>query len=426
MKYYLWILGCAMNYSDAERLVSVLESLGYSRTVKEDEADIVFVIACSVRQSAIDRIYGKTKTWRKIKKKRVLKLFLSGCVLEKDQPKMKEIFNEIFDIKDLSNLPGLLGEKNRVAKDYLKIKPEYGSDFQAYMPISTGCDNFCSYCAVPYTRGREKSRSKNEIIGEVRDLVGRGYKEITLLGQNVNSYGQDLKGKNDNSEFISLLEEIDKISGDYRIYFYSNHPKDMTDDLIDCISELKHFPRYIHLPLQSGNDEIIKKMNRHYTKEKYLKLAKKIKEKIPDVVLTTDVIVGFPGEGEKEFNDTKEVMEKVGFEMAFIAQYSKRPGTKAAKLTDDISKSEKVRREKILTKVLAESSLKKNKKLIGKKVRVLFDKEKNGKAYGRTDGYKVVEVKTDRNNLTGRFLQVEIVEVTPWKLIGFLTSDRDY
>lgn len=412
-----------MNYSDAERLASVLNSLGYKATRKEDEADIIFVIACSVRQTAIDRIYGKSKIWQRMKRKRPLKLFLSGCVLAKDRKKMAKIFDEIFDIKDLSHLPYLLGEKEKREEDYLKIKPKYESKFQAYVPISTGCNNFCSYCAVPYTRGREKSRPKSEIVEEVKNLVASGYKEITLLGQNVNSYGQDIKGKNDNSEFISLLEAVDNISGDYRIYFYSNHPKDMTDELIACISGLEHFPKYIHLPLQSGNDEIIKKMNRHCTKEKYLELVEKIKRKIPGVVLTTDVIVGFPGESEKEFNDTKEVMEKVGFEMAFIAQYSERPGTKAAKLKDNVPKSEKVRRERVLTKVLADSSYQKNKSLIGKKVRVLFDKEKNGKAYGRTDGYKVVEVKTDRNDLSGRFLQVKITNVTAWKLIGALTSN---
>lgn len=413
MKYYLWILGCAMNYSDAERIAVVLDDLGYQKAEKEQDADIIITVACSVRQHAIDRIYGKIKNWERIKKKRPLLTLLSGCVLPEDKAKMQKAFDFIFEISDISKLPELLKKSNKHVEsieDYLSIHPKYGSAFQAYVPIMTGCNNFCSYCAVPITRGREKSRKREDILKEVKDLVGKEYREITLLGQNVNSYQYG---------FAELLKEIDKIPGDCRVYFYSNHPKDMSDELITLLPKLKHFPHYIHLPLQSGNNEIIKKMNRHYTKEEYLKLVKKIRETVPDVTLTTDIIVGFPGEGEKEFEDTVDVMEKVGFEMAFLSEYSERTGTAAAKLNDNIPKKEKTRRKEVLTKILAKTSLESNKKLVGKTLRVLIDSKKKDKYYGRTDSYKVVEVKADtKTDLIGRFLNVEIVSVSAWKLVG--------
>jgi tRNA-2-methylthio-N6-dimethylallyladenosine synthase len=317
--------------------------------------------------------------------------------------------------------------RNDNLREYLSVKPVYESSFRAYVPISTGCDNFCTYCAVPYTRGREKSRSEKEILTEVRDLVKRGFKEITLLGQNVNSYGQDIK----NATFVQLIKKIDKIPGDFRVYFYSNHPKDMSDILIDTLSKLKHFPRYIHLPLQSGNDVILKKMNRHYTQKQYLELVSKIKKAMPNVTLTTDIIVGFPGETEKEFADTIDVMEKAGYDMAFLAQYSPRPETVAAKLPDNVSKAEKVRREKILQQLLAKTVLENNKKLVGETVQVLIDEEKparttdgNGKLYGRTEGYKVVEIPKgtvpfEKQSLKiGQFVNIKITKSGSWKLIG--------
>lgn len=424
MKYFLFILGCAMNYSDAERLSSVLNSLGYSKTEKEQEADIIFVISCSVRQTAIDRIYGKTKLWNKIKEKRPLKLALSGCVLEKDRKKMQEIFDFVFDIKDLSLLPNLLDNQTPKTdpEDYFSIHPKYESNFQAYVPVSTGCNNFCSYCAVPYTRGREKSRMPEDIIKEVMSLVESGYKEITLLGQNVNSYGQDLDpgSAKDSRMFVDLLEHIDRIPGDFRVYFYSNHPKDMSDLLIKTLPKLNHFPNYIHLPLQSGNDEIIRKMNRQYTKEKYLILVEEIRGAIPDVVLTTDIIVGFPGEDEKAFQDTAEVMEKAKFDMAFIAQYSPREGTVSAKIPDDVPKEVKKKRDAELVKTLENTVLEHNKKLQGKELKVLVDGAKGDRIFGRTEGYKVVEIKTDRKDLIGQFVMVKIGKVGPWKLGGEL------
>lgn len=420
MNYYLWVLGCAMNYSDAERIASVFDLLGYEKTEKETEADFIITVACSVRQTAIDRIYGKSKAWQKLKKKNQnLKLILTGCVLEKDRQKMAEIFDVVFEINDLAKLPNYIGEVLDEEKvevlgksgEYLGLTPSYESHFRAYVPIMTGCNNFCSYCAVPFTRGREKSRPLKDVVGEVKGLVENGYKEITLLGQNVNSY---------EFGFAELLLQLDKIEGEHRIYFYSNHPKDVSDELIGVMPTLKHFPSYIHLPLQSGSDEIIRKMNRHYTKKNYLELVTKIKKALPGLTLTTDIIVGFPGETEEAFQDTVDVMKKAKFDMAFIAKYSPRSGTISAKMADDVPKTVKKLRDETLVGILSQTADENNQKLVGTVQKVLVDGEKNGKFFGRTEGYKVVEIKTDQVLELGQFVEVEIKSATAWKLMGKL------
>jgi tRNA-2-methylthio-N6-dimethylallyladenosine synthase len=275
----------------------------------------------------------------------------------------------------------------------------------------TGCDNFCSYCAVPYTRGREQSRPQAEILAEIRRLVSAGYKEITLLGQNVNSYRYD---------FVTLLKKIDTIPGDYRVYYYSNHPKDVSEKLINTMPELKHFPHYLHLPLQSGDDEILERMNRHYTVEQYLDLVVKIRQTVPDIVFTTDIIVGFPGEGPKEFQKTLQVVNKVKFEMIFIGQYSPRLGTASSKMKDNVSLEAKKERERALTDALRNHLAVVNRRFVGQELRILIDEKKGDKYYGRTEGYKVVELKTDQTLEVGRFYEVLIKKAEPWKLIGTL------
>lgn len=427
MKYYFWILGCAMNYSDAERISAIFDSMGYEKTEKEDEADLVCVIACAVRQHAVDRIFGKAKEWHETKKKRQLITILSGCVLEKDRKKMSNIFDLIFEIKDLNILPEVLSnffdQKNidkQKSGEYLSIIPKYASNFRAYVPVSTGCNNFCTYCAVPYTRGREMSRPIDEIIHEVEKLVESGFKEITLLGQNVNSYGNDLSHTTDTASFGKLIREIDKIPGKYRVYFYSNHPKDISDELINLLPTLIHFPHYLHLPLQSGNDDILKSMNRHYTQKQYLELVKKIRNTVPDVLLTTDIIVGFPGETEEQFLDTLKVVEKANFEMIFLAQFSPRSGTKAYKLADSVSKDEKKKRAKAINHALTKILNRENQSLVGTVQEILIDETKNDKLFGRTQSYKVVEIKKSPGVMVGDFINVKIEAVTAWKLFGSL------
>lgn len=413
MKYFIYIIGCDMNKTDAERISAVLSMLGLERTDNENEADIFIGVSCSVRLSAINRIFGRGREWQKYRKKGA-KLLLTGCVIEENKEKLYKYYDYIFPIEQMNKLPEILGimsENTINIEEYLNVHPIYESSFRAYVPIMTGCNNFCSYCAVPYVRGREKSRLKEEIINEIKNLVSKGYKEIILLGQNVNSYKPN---------FVNLISKIDNIKGDYRVYFYSNHPKDISEELIRTLPNLKHFPNYIHLPLQSGNTEVLRCMNRNYSKDDYLKLVKEIRKNIKDVAITTDIIVGYPGETKEQFQDTVEVMKKVGFDMAFIAQYSERPGTKSAKLEDDIPREEKKGRDEELQRVLSESSLEINNKLVGTEQRVLIDSEKAGKYYGRTDSYKVVEIKTDQNLNIGQFYNVFISKTEAWKLLATL------
>jgi tRNA-2-methylthio-N6-dimethylallyladenosine synthase len=349
-----------------------------------------------------------------------LKLILSGCVLDQDIKKLSLYFDLIFSVRDTSRLKQLLEldtNDHGSLDSFFAVHPAYRSDFRAYIPISFGCNNFCSYCAVPYTRGREVSRLEEDIISEVQSLIANGYKELTLLGQNVNSYGNDL-GIPD--AFPRLIRRIDKIPGDYRVYFYSNHPKDMTNDLIDTLSNLQHFPKYIHLPLQSGSNRIIRKMNRHYTQKKYLNLTGKIRDIIPDITFTTDIIVGFPDETEEDFLETKKVMDEVGFSMAFIAKYSPRPGTASAKMGDSVNRIEKERRFQVLTETLKNHLEKENNNMSGQILRVLIDERKKDRYYGRTDSYKVVEIvgKEKQTDLIGRFVDIEIIDTTAWKIRG--------
>ena len=366
-----------MNKSDSERIAAVLEKINLRPSKTEDEADLIIINMCSVRQKSVDKVFRKIENLRQKNKK--AKIYLTGCILEKDKKIFKKITDGIFKIDELQNLPKLLQQKTsniKQATHYLKIVPKYSNKDFAYVPIMTGCNNFCAYCVVPYTRGREISRAPEEIIKEIKCLLKRGYKTIWLLGQNVNSYkfSNDYRIKSNTSRinsrkirgdsnkireiitFPKLLQKIEKIPGNFEIGFLTSHPKDFSDELIETIASSKKIKKYIHLPVQAGSDKILKKMNRGYTKKDYLKLVEKIKKKIPDVELSTDIIVGFPGETKKDFNETVDVVKKVGFKKAYIACYSPRPGTKAEKLKDNIPQKEKERREKILRELFSNKS----------------------------------------------------------------------
>jgi len=412
MKYFLFIIGCQMNLADAERAATILDKMGMTQTSSEKEADLIMALACSVRQSAIDRVYGQINKWQGRKN---LTTVLSGCVTARDKKKMQEKFDLVLDIKDLPKLPNKLKNLPTYKQNnYLQITPKYTSNFQAFVPISNGCNNFCTYCVVPYTRGREQSRPQAEIICEVRALIKRGFREITLVGQNVNSYGQDLKPE---AEFVDLLTKADSIPGHFWIRFTTNHPKDMSDQLIKAIPKLKKVTKYIHLPLQSGDNTILKKMNRKYTKESYLRLIAKIKKWIPGVAISTDIIVGFPGETDKQFKETAKVMKTVQYVMAYLNQYSERPGTAAAKLKDNIKKETKRQREEVLNEILKKSSLAYNQKMVGKSEEVLVDGQKKEYYYGRTGSYQIVKFKS-RKNLIGKFVKIKIVKANTWYLDG--------
>lgn len=416
-KYHLFILGCQMNYSDAERIATVLEKSGYEKTLDVNKANLIIAVACSVRQSAIDRIYGKNRIWQDIKKKNTnLKLILTGCVSEKDKIKLKNKFDLIFDIKELNKLSEFLKNDEKKICDYLKISPTRSSKFQALVPIMTGCNNFCSYCIVPYVRGREISRPAKDIINEIKNLIEKNYKEITLLGQNVNSY------KHNKTDFPKLLKKIDAISGNYWLRFMTSHPKDLSDDLIKVMKNNQHLCPYLHLPIQSGDDEILKKMNRNYNIAQYKKLIKKIREAVPKISISTDVIVGFPNETKAQFNNTKKLFREIKFDMAYTAQYSPRPGTVATKLDDNISKSEKRQRENQLLKILKKNSFDYNKKMIGLKQEMLVEKFDKKFNFGRTKNFKPVKFQSNKN-FTGQFVKIKITKATTWNLEGKLCEN---
>ncbi len=360
MKYHILTYGCQMNKSDSERIAAVLGEIGYKKADSEKTADLFVLNACSVRQAAVDRIYGKINKIQKSKCKSQndnskFKIILTGCLLEKDREKIKPRVDLIFDINDLPKLPKFL-EKIHNSKflirnsrledipgqDYFLIQPKHSKKELAYVPIMTGCDNFCSYCAVPYTRGREKSRPAAEIIEEIKILVGRGAKEIILLGQNVNSY------KSRTVNFPKLLKMICDLPGDFKIQFITAHPKDMTEETIGAL-KLPKISDSLHLPVQSGSNRILKLMNRHYTAGRYLKLIAKIRRAKPAVKISADIIVGFPGETARDFQKTVALCKKAGFAGAYVAQYSPRAGTLSAKIyADDVPPEEKKRRWRVV------------------------------------------------------------------------------
>lgn len=467
MKYHIVTYGCQMNKSDTERIAAILDSIGCMPAASQKEADLLLVNSCSVRQSAINRIYGVLKNLKSAStapaspslggdppKRRETKTILTGCILESDKKKFADKFDLTIDIKELTKNPEKLVELLNSSSgkqefkafnhtNYFKINPQYRSNFSAYVPIMTGCDNFCSYCAVPYTRGREISRPAKEIVNEVKRLVKKGYKEITLLGQNVNSYrssdrnsSSEALAKEDKSiTFPKLLKTINNIPGDFWIRFLTSHPKDMSEELIKTMAKYEKVCEYIHLPIQSGDDEILRKMNRRYTAARYLKLIKKIKSAFKkekeELAVSTDIIVGFPGETKKQFENTAKIMEKVKFDMAYLAEYSPRSGTAAAKLKNNVPILEKKRRKKILNDILKKTALANNKKYIGKTVEVLIEKIENDFAYGKTRTFKNVKIGyletrfpivlgnlVSKSVKPGQFIKVKITKANAWGLEG--------
>jgi len=323
MKYHIVTYGCQMNKSDSEKIASKLEKEKYKLTSDIKKADLIIINFCSIRQSAIHRAYDKIHKIKQINPK--AKLVLTGCILDKDREKLK---NKISEFLPFINL---------------ETKPKIKSKNYAYIPIMTGCNNFCSYCIVPYTRGREKSRKAKNIIQEAKRLIKQNYKEIILLGQNVNSYKTD---------FGKLLESLNKIPGNFKIKFLTNHPKDMSIKLIKIIAKCEKIAKEIHLPVQSGDNNILKRMNRKYTVEKYINLIKKIRQYMPETKISTDIIVGFPTETKKQFQNTIKLIKKIGFSQIYVSVYSPRPGTVAYEFPDDIIPAEKKGRKRIILAML--------------------------------------------------------------------------
>lgn len=426
MKYFLWALGCQMNKSDGERISATLESLGYTKTKVETEANLIGVVACSVRQPAIDRIYGKIAEWNTWKNKRPLTTFVSGCILPADKEKFLKKFDLVFKVDDLATLPDLLGQDGAVVPSaYWQVEPKWSSSFEAYITIQNGCDKFCTYCAVPYTRGRERSRPSQEILDEMGELAEKGYTHFTLLGQNVNSYGLDKKGKE--ISFAELLRQAAEIPGDFWIHFTSPHPRDMTDEVLQVIAHHPKLANQIHLPLQAGDDLVLKRMNRPYTQAQYLTQVERLRHILPTADLSTDCIVGFPGETRQQFEQTVKVFKQAKFDMAYIAKYSPRPGAVSNRFPDDVPTPEKEERWKILTDILHQTALEKSKAYIGQTMRVLVDGyDRAGFLTGKNEGLKIVRLNQKESPastaLIGTFVQVKIDSARPFSLSSELVQ----
>lgn len=427
MKYFLIPLGCATNKADGERIAAMLESIGYSAAESEQDASIIGIVACSIRQSAIDRIYGKVHQWNKRKSTEQLVTFVSGCILPADEKKFLKLFDLVVKLDQVPQLPQMLKEYGAVAPNtFWDINPRRQSKFKALVPIQNGCDKFCTYCAVPYTRGREVSRPSAEILTEIKQLIADGYKQITLLGQNVNSYGLDKPGEE--LTFAQLLTEIGEM-GDSApervwVHYTSPHPRDMTEDVMSVQAKYESLANYLNLPLQSGNNDILKRMNRRYTVEHYMDVLDMAYRHIPDLTVSTDIIVGFCGESNEQFADTMNALKRGRYDLAFIAQYSPRPGAVSEKrFADDVPKEVKKKRDQELTDVLKEVALENNKKLVGKTIPVLVESasRKTGRMLGRTEGLKSVEFEGSAD-LIGQFVDMHITDCDAWRLYGSVIS----
>ena len=433
-----WVktFGCQGNVADSEKIMGLLLDMGCEPAVSEQEADIILYNTCAVRENAEVRLMSMVGELRRLKQKNPTMIVgLCGCMMQQEevvqQIRRSYPFVElIFGTHVLHTLPQMInrllkgerrvvdcyegeGRENPIAEG-LPIQRSGG--VQASLQIMYGCDNFCSYCIVPYVRGREKSRHPDAIVAECRELIEQGYKEITLLGQNVNSYGKGLPEK---VNFSELLRRIDAIDGDYRLRFMTSHPKDATHELFDTIAESRHICHYIHLPCQSGSSRVLKAMNRHYDREKYLDLIRYAKEKMPDLSLTSDIIVGFPGETYEEFCETLSLIREVEFTSLFTFIFSPRPGTRAAEMEDPVTYKEKTQWFSELLKTQEEIAAKRCASMVGSTERVLIEErnEKNGLLSGRTASSIIVEFPGE-DEWIGEFKNVKVTEARNWILRG--------
>ncbi len=426
--------GCQQNVADGQRLMGMLRSCGFALTDDPTAADLVILNTCAVREHAEQRVFGNLGALTHAKKENPeMVVALCGCMAQEERVSQKikksyPLVNLVFGPHALWKFPELLWQVYETRKRVFSVSPEHGTiaegipvvrevGVKAWVSIMYGCNNFCSYCIVPYVRGRERSRDPQCVLQEVRELVAAGYKDITLLGQNVNSYGKDLDIGYD---FADLLAEIDRIPGEYRIRFMSSHPKDATKKLFDTMAACPHVAKQLHLPFQSGNDRVLKEMNRRYTREQYLELIRYAKSVMPELVLTSDVIIGFPGETEAEAMDTVSLVQEVGFDALFTFIYSPRPGTRAAEMPDPATREEKQKWFDKLLEVQNGQSAALHAAYVGKTVRVLVDGKSDDEVFplaSRTEGNRLVRLKGEEN-LIGQFVDVKITGSNTWALYG--------
>ena len=425
--------GCAQNESDSEKLKGMLHDMGYDFCDRAEDADLILYNTCAVRENAELRVFGNIGALKHIKKKKPsLIIGVCGCMMQQEhiaetvKKKYKHV-DMVFGTHALYRFPQILNgvfEESRVfdtedseGRIFEDISYKRGEPPLAKIPIMYGCNNFCTYCIVPYVRGRERSRSAENIIAEIKEVAAEGYKEVMLLGQNVNSYGNDLE---EGLSFAQLLEEVCKVDGIERIRFMTSHPKDISDELIEVMAREPKICKQLHIPIQCGSDRVLRLMNRKYTREKYLGIIKKVKEKMPEIVLSTDIIVGFPGETNDDFEETISVLREVEYDLVFSFIYSKRKGTPAAEMEDCLTEEEKHRNFDRMLEVQNEISKKKNDKYAQRVEKVLvesFSKTNPEFLSGRTDGGKIVNFKGSEE-LIGELVDVRITETKTWSLIG--------
>ncbi len=429
--------GCQQNVADSEKIKGMLAKSGFSFTDTPDDADFILFNTCAVREHAEDRVFGNVGALKNLKRKHPqILIALCGCMMEQEHI-ANRIYNSfpfvglVFGTHSLHHFTELLysslvnGKRvfergNDDKKLYEGIPVKRDGTFKGWLPIMYGCNNFCTYCIVPYVRGRERSREKDIILSEAREMIQSGYKDITLLGQNVNSYGKTLP---EPVSFAKLISEIDTIDGDYWLRFMTSHPKDCSKELIDAIANGRHISKHLHLPFQSGSDRILKAMNRHYDRKKYLETIAYAKEKIDGVSLTSDIIVGFPGETYEDFKETLSLIREVEFTSLFTFIYSPRVGTPAAKMDDPISAEEKSKWFRELFDVQEEIAAKRCSAMVGATERVLIEgvKEKTNELNARTSGNIIVELEGSPD-LIGTFRNVKITKARNWILKGELTE----
>lgn len=430
-KYLILTYGCQMNVHDSEYMAGIMEDLGYVVTTELEDADVIIVNTCAIRENAHNKAEGMLGRIKHLKEERedIIVIFC-GCMAQEEglvnKIKNYKWINIICGTHNYHRIPEYLMEynknKNNVREIYSiqgdvieNIPVKRDSKYSAWVNIQYGCDKFCTYCIVPYTRGKQRSRSHEDIIEEVMELYNNGYQEVTLLGQNVNAYGKDLEEEYD---FADLLGEVSQ-TGIPRIRFVTSHPWDFTDKMIEVISKCENIMPYIHLPIQSGSDRILKLMGRKYTTKEYLEIVDKLRKSIPDVSITTDIIVGFPGESEEDFEKTLEIVNQVKYDLAYTFIFSPREGTPAAKMKDDTPQEEKKERLARLNELINKYALESNQKLMGKVMQVLITgpSDKKDKFMGYTDNMKLVNVKCS-SELVGKIIPVKITEVKTWSLDG--------
>ena len=432
---YIKTFGCQMNEHDSENILNLLASLDYESTLDPKKADLILINTCSVREKSEQKVYSLLGRLKRYKRGRKVLLGVGGCVAQQEGEKLLEkapFIDLIFGTNNIPRLPDLIKTVKQSGEVHVTTEFQEGLNFfplsgsvafpqiKSYVTVMEGCDNFCSFCVVPFVRGREKSRPSYEIIKEIINLASQGVKEITLLGQNVNSYGTKLEGK---ISFAGLLKEVNKIEGLERIRFTTSHPKDLCEELIACFEDQPKLCPHIHLPLQSGSDRILKMMNRGYTREDYLLKIKRLRAVCPEIGITTDLIVGFPGETEKDFQATLDMVTEIEYDEFFSFKYSDRPKTQASQYPDKLPEEEKARRLSILQEKQKSITLKKNRTLVGKTIAVLVEGESKKNPLhvcGRSGTNKVVNFEGPLG-LQGKIVLVKILTAHPHSLFGCLS-----